>query len=162
MAHPVTSLKKEDVKPIPEGAVPIVRRVTKWMSRANVWVYRKTDGRIGGRFLGGAPVCLVTYTGRRSGKKLTTPLIHIPHGDGILLVASQGGLDKHPLWYLNMRANPDIEVNEFGTVRAMRARQATPEEKLALWPVARDVYPDFDEYQARTDRDIPVMICTPT
>jgi deazaflavin-dependent oxidoreductase (nitroreductase family) len=79
----------------------------------------------------------------------------------VLLVASQGGLDTHPLWYRNMTANPDIEINEFGRVRKMRARQATPEEKLAVWPTIRAVHMGFDEYQARTDRDIPVMICTP-
>ena len=163
MTHPVTSLRKEDVDPIPPRIVPFVRAVMKWMSRMNVWLYRRTDGRMGGRFPGsGAPVCLVTYTGRKSGKQLTTPLIHIPHAEGVLLVASQGGLEKHPLWYVNIVANPTVEVNEFGRVRAMSARVATPEETLALWPVVRAVHADFDEYQARTDRDIPVLICTPT
>lgn len=162
MSHPVTSLKKQDVDPIPEKLVPFIRKVMKYASRFNVWIYEKTDGKLGGKFVvGGAPVCLVSYTGRKSGKRLTTPLIHIPHDDGVLLVASQGGLETHPLWYKNIQANPSIEVNEFGRVRAMRARQATPEEKVALWPTIRAVHKDFDEYQARTDRDIPVLICTP-
>ena len=106
--------------------------------------------------------CLVSYTGRKSGKRLTTPLIHVPHEDGVLLVASQGGLDTHPLWYRNIQANPAIEVNEFGRVRRMIARTAEPAEKLRLWPVVRAVHPDFDEYQARTDRDIPLVVCTPS
>jgi deazaflavin-dependent oxidoreductase (nitroreductase family) len=162
MAHPVSPLRKEDVDPIPTKIVPMIRKVMKWGSRANVWIYRKTDGKVGGKFPGsGAPVCLVAYTGRKSGKRLTTPLIHIPHEGGVLLVASQGGLDTHPLWYKNIEANPDIEVNEYGLVRRMRARRATAEEKVLLWPVARAVYADFDEYQARTDRDIPILICTP-
>jgi deazaflavin-dependent oxidoreductase (nitroreductase family) len=163
MGHPVTERTKADVDPIPPRIVPFVRAAMKWSSRANVWIYEKTRGRLGGKFLlGGAPVCLVSYTGRKTGKRRTTPLIHIPHDGGVLLVASQGGLDTNPLWYENIRANPAIEVNEFGAVRAMRARQATPDEKLALWPTIRAVHEGFDEYQARTDRDIPVLICTPT
>ena len=162
MSHPVTPLTKHDVDPIPPRLVPVVRAAMKWSSRLNVWLYEKTDGKLGGRFvIGGAPVCLVSYTGRKTGRRLTTPLIHIPHGDGILLVASAGGLDSHPLWYENIRANPDIEVNERGRRRRMLARVATPAEKLAVWPTIRTVHPDFDEYQARTDRDIPVLVCTP-
>jgi len=162
MSHPVTKLRKEDVDPIPAKLVPMIRRIMKFGSRFNVWLYEKTDGRFGGKFIvGGAPVCLVTMTGRKTGRRLTTPLIHIPHGDGVLLVASQGGLEEHPLWFRNLVANPAIEVNAFGNVRAMIARQASADEKLALWPSILAVHPDFDEYQARTDRDIPVMICSP-
>jgi deazaflavin-dependent oxidoreductase (nitroreductase family) len=162
MSHEVTKLRKEDVDPIPAQLVPMIRKFMKFASRFNVWLYEKTDGRLGGKFvMGGAPVCLVTMTGRKTGNRLTTPLIYIPHGDDVLLVASQGGLDSHPLWYKNLVANPAVQVNVFGTVRAMLARQATPADKLALWPVIRAVHKDFDEYQARTDRDIPVMICSP-
>lgn len=162
MSHPVTKLRKEDVDPIPPKIVPFVRSFMKYASRFNVWLYQKTDGRFGGKFvIGGAPVCLLTMTGRKSGLRLTTPLIHIPHGDDVLLVASQGGLDSHPLWYKNLVANPEVEINAFGNVRAMLARQANAAEKAALWPTIVSVHPDFDEYQARTDRDIPVMICSP-
>src|SRR5262249_13926728 len=132
MSHPVTRLTKDDVDPIPAKIVPFVRKVMKWSSRFNVWIYEKTNGKLGGRFaLFGPRVCLVSYTGRKSGRRLTTPLIHIPYEGGILLVASQGGLETNPLWYENMLANPAIEVNELGKVRAMRARRATAEEKLA-------------------------------
>lgn len=162
MSHPVTKLRKEDVDPIPKGLVPFIRKFMKAASRFNVWLYEKTDGRMGGKFVvGGAPVCLVTMTGRKTGNRITTPLIHIPSGDDVLLVASQGGLDEHPLWYRNIVANPAVQINAFGNKRAMLARQATPEEKLALWPTIVAVHRDFDEYQARTDRDIPVMICSP-
>lgn len=162
MKERVTPLGPEDVKPIPPKLVPFIRKVMKYASRFNVWIYEKTNGRLGGKFIiGGAPVCLVSYTGRKSGKRFTTPLIHIPYQEGVLLVASQGGMDTHPLWYKNMLANPIIEVNEFGRIRSMRVRQASPEEKIALWPTVRAIHPDFDEYQARTERDIPVMICRP-
>lgn len=162
MKEHVTPLRAEDVKPIPPKLVPFIRKVMKYASRFNVWIYEKTNGRLGGKFIiGGAPVCLVSYTGRKSGKRFTTPLIHIPYQEGVLLVASQGGLDSHPLWYKNMLANPIIEVNEFGRIRSMRVRQASAEEKIALWPTVRAIHPDFDEYQARTERDIPVMICRP-
>ena len=111
MSHPVTQLKKEDVDAIPESLVPFIRKVMKVASRFNVWIYEKTDGKVGGKFVvGGAPVCLVSYTGRKSGKRLTTPLIHIPFEDGVLLVASQGGLEKDPLWFKNITAHPTIEV----------------------------------------------------
>lgn len=162
MKERVTPLGPEDVKPIPPKLVPFIRKVMKYASRFNVWIYEKTNGRLGGKFIiGGAPVCLVSYTGRKSGKRFTTPLIHIPYQEGVLLVASQGGMDTHPLWYKNMLANPIIEVNEFGRIRSMRVRQASAEEKIALWPTVRAIHPDFDEYQARTERDIPVMICRP-
>lgn len=162
MSHKVTQLKKEDVQAIPEKMVPAIRKIMKYASRFNVWIYEKTDGKLGGKFIvGGAPVCLVTMTGRKTGIRRTTPLIYIPNGEDILLVASQGGLDSHPIWYKNLTANPEVEINAFGNVRKMRARQATPEEKEQLWPVIRGVHKDFDEYQARTDRDIPVMICSP-
>lgn len=151
-----------DVKPIPPKLVPFIRKVMKYASRFNVWIYEKTDGKLGGKFVvGGAPVCLISYTGRKSGKRLTTPLIHVPYEDGVLLVASQGGMDTHPLWYKNLVANPIIEVNEFGRVRTMRAEQASPDDKVKLWRTICAVHPDFDEYQARTERDIPVMICKP-
>ena len=115
MSHPVTDLRKEDVDPIPEKIVPFIKRFMKHASRFNVWLYEKTDGKLGGKFIvGGAPVCLVTMTGRKTGLRRTTPLIHIPHGEDILLVASQGGLESHPLWYRNMVSNPEIEVNAFG------------------------------------------------
>lgn len=162
MSHPVTGLRKQDVEAIPKWTVPLVRRLMKWFSRAHVSIYSATRGQWGGKFIvGGAPVCLVSYTGRRSGRTLTTPLIHIPHDGGVLLVASQGGLDTHPLWYENIQVHPDILINEFGKLRRMHARRATAAQKLALWPIVRAVHGGFDEYQARTDRDIPILICTP-
>ena len=151
---------RDDVKPIPSGMVPFAKLVMKLMTPSHVFLYRMSGGRIGKTFNGG-PVCFVTMTGRKSGKQRIIPLIHIPHGEDVILVASQGGLDIHPIWYHNLVANPDIEILFGRENRAMRARQASPAEKKDLWPVCEAVYADFEEYQLRTDRDIPVMICSP-
>jgi deazaflavin-dependent oxidoreductase (nitroreductase family) len=88
-------------------------------------------------------------------------LIHLPHGDNKLLVASQGGLDIDPVWYKNIMANPHIDIMVGGEKKNYDVRQASSDEKRDLWPHLLSIYPDFDEYQARTDRDIPVLICVP-
>jgi len=151
----------KDVKPIPpfvqRGAKPLLRA----MSAANVAVYRLTGGRIGGHFPGGAPVCLVTMRGRKTGRLRTIPLIHVARGDDVILVASQGGMEKHPVWYHNLVADPNIEVQVGAQKRKLVARQADDAEKRALWPVLTAVYPDFEDYQARTARNIPVFVCSP-
>src|SRR5690606_23350322 len=110
---------------------------------------------------GGAPICLVGMTGRKSGQRREVMLIHLPHGDNKLLVASQGGLDIDPVWYKNIIANPHVDITAAGVKKTYNVRQASSDEKRALWPHLLSLYPDFDEYQARTDRDIPVLICEP-
>jgi deazaflavin-dependent oxidoreductase (nitroreductase family) len=99
-------------------------------------------------------------TGRRSGERREIALIHLPWNDKKLLVASQGGMEKHPLWYFNIAADPNIDIMVGGTTQRYLARQASAEEKRELWPHLLSLYPDFDQYQARTDRDIPVFICS--
>lgn len=136
--------------------------VIKWMSRANTAVYRASGGRIGGRFLGGAPVCLVTTTGRRSGRRRTVPLLYLRDGDDFVIVASKGGMPEHPLWYRNLLDDPHATI-ELGRERFdVTCRTATPEERARLWPELVDMYRDYDSYQARTDREIPVVICSPS
>jgi deazaflavin-dependent oxidoreductase (nitroreductase family) len=131
--------------------------VVKVMSVLNVLVYRLTGGWLGGKFLRGAPVCLVTVIGRKSGEPHTIPLLYLQDGDDLVIVASKGGMSKHPVWYLNLVANPRCEV-ELGRERTMRvARQVTGDEKSALWPRLCAMYPDYAGYQARTTRDIPVL-----
>lgn len=150
-----------DVKPIPESTMRWVKPIMRWMSKANVWVYQKTDGRVWGTFPGGAPVCLVTMRGRKSGALRTIPLIYLPHGDDVIIVASQGGMAKHPVWYHNIAANPEVEIQDGARKRRMIARRASDEEKKALWPHILEIYPDFEDYQARTDRNIPMFVCSP-
>ena len=139
----------------------IANVVIRAMSALNVWAYRASGGRIGGRFLRGAPVCLLTTRGRKTGEPRVAPLLYLADGERVVIVASKGGMSKHPLWYLNLLANPDCEVQIGATKRAMRARTASPEEKAALWPRLVAMYRDYDDYQARTDRDIPVVILEP-
>lgn len=136
-------------------------KVIKLMSALNVLTYRWTGGWLGGRFFGGAPVLLMTVKGRRTGEPHTVPLLYLQEGRDYVIVASKGGMSHHPLWYKNLEANPRVEV-EVGRMRqTMRARRASVEEKAALWPKLVAMYSDYAVYQARTTRDIPVVILSP-
>lgn len=131
------------------------------MSRLNAWLYRTSGGKIWGTWLRGAPIMLLTTTGRRSGEPRTAPLLYLRDGDDIVCVASQGGMSKHPLWFRNLEADPDCEVEIGSRKQKMRARRASDEEKASLWPRLTEMYRDFDDYQARTERNIPVVILSP-
>ncbi|MGX7729508.1 nitroreductase family deazaflavin-dependent oxidoreductase [Rhodococcus sp. 2H158] len=141
--------------------VPII----KWMSRANVAAYQATGGRIGGKwrvgsaFPWGIPVCLLTTTGRKTGQPRTVPLLFLEDDERVVLVASQGGLPEHPLWFRNIQADPRVTVHVRSRVRQMTARVATPEERSHYWPRLVAMYADFDNYQSWTDRVIPVVVC---
>jgi deazaflavin-dependent oxidoreductase (nitroreductase family) len=152
--------RREDVDAIPNQA--LVHRFIKALTAANVWVFKASKGRLWKNFPGGFPICIVETTGRQTGKPREIALIHLPIGDDVLLVASQGGMERNPVWYYNIVAEPKIRVMVGGKVADMTARQVDAEEKAALWPHLLSLYPDFDEYQARTDRDIPVFRCTPS
>jgi deazaflavin-dependent oxidoreductase (nitroreductase family) len=142
--------------PTQERLASIVIRV---MTAANVWLFRLTGGRLGARFPSGAPICLVTTRGRKSGARRSVALLYLRDGDRVVIVASKGGMSHHPAWYLNLRADPRCEV-EIGNERlAMRARTAGPEERRALWPRLVAMYPDYAQYQDRTAREIPVVVC---
>jgi deazaflavin-dependent oxidoreductase (nitroreductase family) len=131
------------------------------MSVANTWIFRLSGGRLGDKFLYGAPVLLLTTRGRKSGEPRVAPLIYLRDGDALCIVASKGGSARNPLWYLNLKANPDVEVEIGSEKRAMRAREATADERARLWPRLNEIYPPYDSYQARTAREIPVVILTP-
>lgn len=152
--------RREDVKQYKEEQLPAIKAVLRYVSKFQAAVFRLSKGRLMNTFLGG-PVCMVTMTGAKSGKIRRLPLIHIAHGDNKLLVASSGGMPKNPVWYYNIKANPEIKIMADGREDTYIARQVSDEEKAALWPVLLATYPDFDEYQARTDRNIPVFSCKP-
>jgi deazaflavin-dependent oxidoreductase (nitroreductase family) len=128
-------------------------------------VHERIFSASGGRLLGrisGMPVVRLTTTGRKSGKPRTTMLTSPVHdGDRVVLVASYGGDDRHPAWFLNLREKPDVEVTMLGRTRNMRARVATAEEKAELWPQVTRAYRGYASYQRRTQRDIPLVIIEP-
>ncbi len=108
------------------------------------------------------PVVMLHTTGRRSGKRRTTVLTTpIREDDRVVLVASYGGDDRHPQWFLNLRANPKVELTVDGRTRPMTARVASAEEKAELWPQVTKAYRGYAQYQTRTDRDIPLVILEP-
>ena len=154
--------KKSGPKPPPRGLnSPQTNTIIKWMSRVQGWVYRKTDGRIGGKFLQGAPVALLTTTGRKTGEPRVSPLLFMREGNRIVLIASQGGAATNPMWYLNLKANPKVSVQIKDEVLNLTARDATEDERAHYWPKMAEMYSSFDDYQSWTDRVIPVVICDP-
>lgn len=136
------------------------RWIVKAMAKTQVFLNRITGGRAFNT-LGGDEVCFVTMTGARSGRSITIPLMYVPYGEGVLLVASLGGAPKNPVWYNNIVKHPDIEVRHRTNRMKLRARLATAEEKPALWPICDAAYAPFVDYRARTKRDIPIFICEP-
>ena len=140
---------------------PRTEAIIKWMSRAQSWVYRKTDGRLGGTFLQGAPVALLTTTGRKTGEPRVSPLLYLREGNRVVLIASKGGAANNPMWYLNLKANPTVSVQIKDEVLHLTARDATEAERAHYWPKMAATYTSFDDYQSWTDRVIPVVICDP-
>ena len=147
-----------DTAPTTPASPP--RWLLKAFTRAHVFLNRISGGRLFNT-LGGDEVCFVTMTGARSGRTLHVPLMFVPHAEGVLLVASQGGAPKHPVWYHNLVAHPDIEVRHRGETRKLRARLATAAEKPALWPLCDARYAPYADYRKRTTRDIPIFVCEP-
>ncbi len=136
------------------------RWALKTFTRINVWVYQLSGGRLMNR-LAGDPICLVTMTGAKSGSRRTIPLMYVPHERGVLLVASQGGAPRHPVWYNNLIAHPDVVVTVDGSKRNLRARELQGEERAKAWPVCVAHYAPYEDYQKRTQRQIPVFYCEP-
>jgi deazaflavin-dependent oxidoreductase (nitroreductase family) len=147
---------------------PKVQKIIKTMSNVNTKLFRATRGvlgskfRVGAAFPWGVPVALVTTTGRKSGEQRTVPLLVLVDGPRAVFVGSQGGMAKHPAWYLNLQANPSVVVQtRLKAPRAMVARTADETERARYWPRLTAMYPDFDNYQSWTERTIPVVICEP-
>lgn len=122
--------------------------------------YERTGGREGGEFNGVACVVLTT-TGRKTGKTRKTPLVRVPHGDGYLAVASMGGQPKHPVWYLNLLADPRVALQDGPVRRDYTTRITEGDEHEEAWAVAVAAYPEYGEYQQRCERRIPVVVLEP-
>ena len=136
---------------------PVLRRVMDGHAR----IYRATNGRIGGRMPGLPSLLLLEHVGRKSGRRRTTPLVYMPDGEDMVIVASKGGYPRHPGWLHNLRAHPDAVV-QIGSRRiAVRAREADAEERRRLWPRAIEHNPHWGRYRERTEREIPLVILEP-
>ena len=133
----------------------------KWMSRAQTWIFKKTGGRFGDKFLRGAQVGILTTTGRKSGEPRDSPLLFLQEGTRIVLVASQGGRASNPMWYLNLVANPRVKFQTKTETLELVARDATDAERDEYWPKLDAMYPDFANYRSYTDRKIPIVLCDP-
>ncbi len=133
----------------------------RWTGKLNIPLYRLSGGRIGGR-INQAPVLLLTTTGRKSGQQRTAPVVYLADGDRYIVIGSNAGHAKVPAWSLNLKANPDAEV-EVGRRRIkVRARVAEGEERADLWRKSNEQYAGFDDYEARTDRDIALFVLEPS
>jgi len=130
------------------------------VSAVHTAVYRASGGRVAGE-AGNLPVLLLTTTGRKTGKQRTAPLLFIRDGDDLVVVASNGGMDWFPAWWLNLQQHPAAEI-EIGRERHdVAASEADPERRARLWPEFTGPYPGYLKYEARTAREIPLVILHP-
>ncbi|MEU8146495.1 nitroreductase family deazaflavin-dependent oxidoreductase [Nonomuraea sp. NPDC048901] len=128
--------------------------------KEHVQRYQETDGAEGHDW-NNTTTLLLTTTGRKSGKSYTTPLIYQKHGGVCVVVASKGGDPDHPEWYKNLQANPEVGVQVKAEKFKARARTATDEERPELWRLMAATWPDYDNYQQKTDRKIPIVVLDP-
>lgn len=126
----------------------------------HISIYRLSSGRIGGYFRG-APVLLLTTTGKKTGKPRTTPLLYLPDRDRWILVGSNGGRPNDPSWWSNLKKKPEAEIRIKSETTKVFARKASPDEKARLWPILTKMYRQYDDYQRKTARDIPVVVLDP-
>jgi deazaflavin-dependent oxidoreductase (nitroreductase family) len=138
----------------------LVRKGLKTVGGVHKVLYRASAGRVGGR-IWGLSILLLTTTGRKTGKARTTPLCFFPDGEDLVVVASNGGMDWFPSWWLNLSHEPRATVQVGRRQRTVRAREATPEERARLWAEVTSIAPGYLKYQQRTQREIPLGILQP-
>jgi deazaflavin-dependent oxidoreductase (nitroreductase family) len=136
------------------------RLALKLGSGAHAGVYRATGGKLFGR-MGKSPILLLNTVGRKTGRKRTTPLLYVMDGEDFVIITSKGGAATHPAWYLNLRANPDATVEIGDREVQVEAGVADPEEKARLWEKMVEMYPTYDDYQRKTEREIPLLVLRP-
>jgi proline iminopeptidase len=138
--------------------MPDTRDATQLHGPEHVKAYLETDGEVGHEWKNGTSTLILTTKGRKSGEERQNALIYGMAGDNPMIVASRGGSPQHPAWYLNLRDNPQVQVQIRGDKFDARARDATPEERPELWERMAEIWPDYNAYQERTDREIPLVI----
>jgi deazaflavin-dependent oxidoreductase (nitroreductase family) len=129
------------------------------LGRVHAWLWKLCGGRLDNAF-GKLPLMMLTTTGRKTGRCRTTPVLYLQDETSLIVVASFGGNDMHPAWYLNLEKCPDAEVIVKGEHRKVLARKLSPEEKKIIWPRLVQLYPQFENYQQQTRREIPLMSLT--
>jgi deazaflavin-dependent oxidoreductase (nitroreductase family) len=134
-------------------------RTIRSIGRLHAWLWRLTRGRFVDA-VGAAPFLLLTTKGRKTGRLRTTPVLYLEDGSDLVLVASFGGNDMHPAWYLNLKECPEAEVVIRGERRRVIAREITSEKKELIWRGLVKLYPQFEIYQQRTSREIPLLRLT--
>jgi deazaflavin-dependent oxidoreductase (nitroreductase family) len=140
---------------------PITDFFMKWMSRVNTFMYRRGGGEgLGGTFQK-IPVALLTTTGRKTGQARVSPVYFLRDNDRVIVAASRAGSEKNPMWYLNLKANPEVKVQIKNEVRDLQARDATDGERAKYWPQLVEMSPSYEDYQSWTDRQIPIIVCEP-
>ena len=135
-------------------------RTAKYMSSLHRGLYRATRGAVGRRLVDN-DMCLLTTTGRRSGKQHTVPLLYLRDDERLVIIASWGGRDEHPHWYLNLLAHPEANVQILGNKWSVVATTASPDDRAIWWPRVLDAYDGYAEYESRTNRQIPVVFLNP-
>jgi F420H(2)-dependent quinone reductase len=130
-------------------------------TKVHVAAYRLGGGRLLPGPLGRSTTVLVDHVGRRSGKRRTTPLLYVADGEDVVVVASKGGSHHHPAWWLNLREMDETTIQIGAESRRVKVHQATAEERRRLWPKLVGLWPDYAEYQKRTEREIPLGILSP-
>jgi F420H(2)-dependent quinone reductase len=138
----------------------MARLALKLGSGAHAGVYRATGGKLLGR-MGKSPILVLNTLGRKSGRKRATPLLYALDGEDYVVVASKGGAPTHPAWYLNLKANPDATVEVGDREVRVRAEEVDSDEKARLWLKMVDMYPAYDDYQRKTEREIPLLVLHP-
>lgn len=130
------------------------------MNSVVMFLYRATGGRFPSR-MQKAPIMLLTTTGARSGKRRTNPVLFVVDGENFATVASAGGAQRNPAWFVNLMHNPEATITIRRKSRKVRAREATPEERTRLWPLLASLYTTYNDYQKKTKREIPVVVMSP-
>jgi deazaflavin-dependent oxidoreductase (nitroreductase family) len=133
------------------------KTIARGFLRTAVWLYQRSGGRIGGTLFG-APVLLLTTTGRKSGRSWTVPLMYQTDGDRWVIIASNGGSTRHPAWWLNLRSQPDASVQIGRETYPVTATETAGDERERLWRLMADVYKGYDGYARKTTRAIPVVV----
>jgi len=147
------------VQQIPLKTAKRAKQVLKYISRLNAFIYHISNGQLSNKWAGKYPIMILTVKGKKTGKKRHIPLIKVLKDNQPILVASLGGMPMNPDWFYSVSANPNVEIQIGASKAKYTARRLSKSEKVSVWPVVCSHYPDYQVYQDRTTRDIPVFLC---